>query len=348
MRLALFLLLGSFLLFVPAVTSAETITEDFEDLINDAGWTFGNLSDRIERSGGNPGAWFYNPDLFTFAPILRTEYYGQDFTGDYREMGVTTISLDAKTLHIDWGVWDGEMSILLRDTNGTPGEVEDDDYAYYVGPPAPLPDEGWVHYDFEIPSASTDSVPPGWSGGWVGDLEHFRPGVDWNDVITSVDRLEIWWLNPSYFAIIQGWAAGADNIRITMDGLVMPLVDIQCNGLDDMVVVDQGENVVLDIHFQGNDLTGDPADFWVIVGAPFGTYSYAPPGPNMGWWPFPPLQPLYTGPMPESGSMTVLDLPLPLGSYQGFFVLDTDADGELDRPPLVYDSVGFHVVPIVN
>ena len=52
----------------------------------------------------------------------------------------------------------------------------------------PLPGQGWVHYDFNVPSASTAPVPPGWSGGWSGNPSAFRPGVDWNDVITSVDR----------------------------------------------------------------------------------------------------------------------------------------------------------------
>ena len=46
-------------------------------------------------------------------------------------------------------------------------------------------------------------------------LYHCRPGVDWNDVITSVDRVAISWLHPAMFAIFAQWDVGMDNISIT-------------------------------------------------------------------------------------------------------------------------------------
>ena len=49
----------------------------------------------------------------------------------------------------------------------------------------------------------------------MGDAENFRPGIDWNDVITNVDRVEFWWIHPAYFAIIQGWDVGVDNVSVT-------------------------------------------------------------------------------------------------------------------------------------
>ena len=193
-------------------------TETFEGGTNAAGWSFIPGSDVIETSGGNPGAWLHNDQYDTFAPMLTTDDATPSaFVGDYRALGVTSISLDARTDANNFGAVGFEMSLLLRDTKGTV-DVNDDDYAYFVGPNVPLPGNGWEHYDFAIPSSSTDPVPAGWSGGWVGDPENFRPGVDWNDVIQSVDRVEIWWLNPSFFAIFQQWDVGADNITITTGG----------------------------------------------------------------------------------------------------------------------------------
>ena len=218
MSRTLLLIASIALVCLPVAAIAETVTEDFEDMVNDYGFTFGNASDAILASGGNPDAWFHNDNIYTFGPILRTPYGGPVFTGNYREMGVTMISFDAITPHIDFGNMPIEMTVLLRDTNGTPQDVDDDDYAYYPGAIIPQPADGWLHYDFEIPSDSTDSHPAGWWGGWVGNLEDFRPGIDWNDVIVSVDRLEVWWWHPAYFGIMQGWHVGVDNISITYEG----------------------------------------------------------------------------------------------------------------------------------
>jgi len=191
--------------------------EDFEDGVADYGLTFGNSADTVEATGGNPGMWLHNPSLDTFGPQLRTDYYAADFTGDYRAMGVTTISFDARIDDIDFGYNPIEMSVLLRNTNGTPGDVSDDDYAFYPGQAIPEIGVGWVHYEFTIPSASLEDVPAGWKGGGM-EPGYFNPGVTWSDVVTSVDRLEIWYWNPEYFGIFQGWDVGVDNLTICYGG----------------------------------------------------------------------------------------------------------------------------------
>jgi hypothetical protein len=109
------------------------------------------------------------------------------------------------------------MTLILRDTHGTPG-ILDDDFAYFVGPNVPLVGAGWKAFDFPVPSADTSALPAGWTGGYSGDPEHFRPGVDWNDVITSVDRVEISWLDPALFAIFQVWDIGLDNVAVHGSG----------------------------------------------------------------------------------------------------------------------------------
>jgi len=194
---------------------ADTIIDDFEDNENIGGWEISGAG-FIEQTGGNPGAWLHRV-VDTFAPIGRTTEADSPFVGDFRAMRVTSIAFDAITIDRNFGDPAGfQMSLLLRDTKGTP-EVDDDDYAYFPGPQVPLIGEGWKHFEYAIPSQSTDPVPDGWSGGWVGDLENFRPGVDWNDVITSVDRVEIWWIHPAFAAIFATWDVGLDNISITTE-----------------------------------------------------------------------------------------------------------------------------------
>ena len=198
-----------------SLVSAAHAGDEFEAASNPSGWSFGiTVADTLEPTGGNPGGWLHNDSVDSFAPILTSDgNIASDFNGDYRAMGVTGISIDARTDDANFGAGGREFSLLLRDTKGT-ASVNDDDYAYFVGSLVPQPGQGWVHYDFDIPSASTAAVPTGWSGGWVGDGENFRPGIDWNDVIQNVDVVEFWWLNPAFFAIFQTWDVGVDNICI--------------------------------------------------------------------------------------------------------------------------------------
>ena len=193
-------------------------TTTFEGGANPQGWSFNvTVPDVIETSGGNPGAWLHNSGIDSFAPILTTgATAAAPWIGDYRAQGITKISFDARTDAATFGAVGRNMSLLLRDTKGTP-LPDDDDYAYYVGPLVPQPGSGWVHYEVPIPSASTAQAPRNWTGGWAGDPANFRPGVEWSDVITNVDRVEIWWIDPSFFAIFQTWNVGVDNLSIDCD-----------------------------------------------------------------------------------------------------------------------------------
>jgi hypothetical protein len=197
--------------------TAQTTVETFEGGTNNAGWAFNPGADIIEPTGGNPGAWLHNPLLDTFAPILTSSFgVPSDFNGNLRAKGVISMGVDGRTDHADFGAGGRNFSILLRNTRGTPGDFDDDDYAYFVGPLVPQVGEGWRSYNFAIPSQDTSAVPAGWSGGHAGDPENFRPGVTWNDVITNVDRVEFWWLHPAHFAIFQQWNVGVDNVSVTV------------------------------------------------------------------------------------------------------------------------------------
>lgn len=188
-------------------------TDEFENGTNNAGWNFGVTNpDVIETIGGMPGGWLHNDQIDMFTVILKTNTTAGPWVGDMRAQGVSRIHFDAQTINAQTAAG-RQMSVLLRDTKGT-ATPTDDDYAYSVGPLIPQIGQGWKHFNFEIPSQSTQAVPPGWSGGWAGDLENFRPGVDWNDVITNVDVVEIWWMDPSFSAIFQQWNVGVDNMAI--------------------------------------------------------------------------------------------------------------------------------------
>ncbi len=207
-------MLNPLLLLLAAAQGSGTSTDNFDAGLNPNGWNFSSF-DVLESSGGNPAGWLHVTGLDTYYPILESGFGASaPWIGDLAANGVVRISLDAQTLHTDFPIAGGFfMSLLLRDTKGT-FNVDDDDYAYFVGEEVPLPGAGWKHFDFDVPSRSGVSLPPGWTGGWAGDGQHFRPGVTWQDVIANVDRVEIWWSDPSAFAIFQMWEVGVDNLEV--------------------------------------------------------------------------------------------------------------------------------------
>ena len=199
---------------LPAAAAAGVVViDDFEGGTNFGGWYY-NGAEILESSGGNPGWWLHNPQIDNFAPIFKSAWNVANFTGDYRALGIESLSFDARLNGYSVPI---EMSILLRWTHGTPNDFDDDDYAYYPGALIPPGDGTWTHYHFDIPSQDVSAVPAGWFGGWSGDFENFRPGVDWNDVIQNVDRVEIWFWHPAFFGIFAQWDAGLDNITLTGD-----------------------------------------------------------------------------------------------------------------------------------
>ena len=215
------------LMLVAAPVLADTFTEGFEGGSNVGNWTFGNAADAIETEGGNPDAWFHNDNLNTFAPIFRCAYYGDMFTGNYVANGVTQISGDFQTLAADNGTAYYPFALLLRNTYGTPNDVEDDVYVYWVDENdvwCPQLGEGWTHYDFPIPSdfeGAPGELPEEWMGGsYYSGPDIFPEDKTWQEVISSVDRIEFWWFHPAWFGIYTWWDVGSDNLTIEYDGSV--------------------------------------------------------------------------------------------------------------------------------
>ncbi len=205
------------------------LIDTFENGVNQGGWSY-NPGDVIETSGGNPGAWLHQANADTFAPIWTSN--SAAYSGDFRAQGISRMNFDARTDANVFGSGAGfSMSILIRDTKGTPS-VDDDDYAYRVGTNIPLVGAGWKNFNFAVPADDLSAVPSGWKGGWVGDGENFRPGIEWSDVITSVDQVEIWWIDPAFFALFSTWNIGLDNVALVGPGSATVFNGTGINGLD--------------------------------------------------------------------------------------------------------------------
>lgn len=140
-------------------------------------------------------------------------------SSDPRLAGVVAIELDAMTGRSEPGGCGLPLTLLLRATGDDPDDPSDDDFAYlwdgYKGLLiAPCAGEGWLRFRFEIPSGDRVPLPAGWTGGHHADPMEFRPGIDWNDLMTRVDRIELWWGAPALEAPPRVWVVAVDAIEI--------------------------------------------------------------------------------------------------------------------------------------
>jgi hypothetical protein len=95
-----------------------------------------------------------------------------------------------------------------------------------MGPNMPAFGEGWVSYDFEVPSQETE-LPDGWLLLNNGDISS-PPVHDWDTIIQNVDQLEFFGGDPTLVFIFQQWDMGADNVRITTETPVCDILVCHC------------------------------------------------------------------------------------------------------------------------
>ena len=222
------LFLSLCVVFATTTASADTFIESFEGGSNEGNWTFGSPNGAIEPFGGNPMAYFHDSFLDTFAPRPRTAFgAASEFTGDYREKGVTSVGIDLILFAVDFSAEGRPLTVMLISDNSTPADFSDDWAAYLIGPDnVPLVGEGWLSYDFDIPSQS-ETLPLGWQTVVLGPNSPVDP--DWNDVITDVAQLRYFYGDPTFFFIFQVWDLGMDNPRITTAADACP-ADFDGNG----------------------------------------------------------------------------------------------------------------------
>jgi len=220
------LLILTLVLTVAVAVQAQTTIADFEGGVNNGGWGFG-YNDTVVPTGGNPDGYLNSDGLMTPFPIFKCEREAEGFTGNYVAEGVTSISADF-ICHSSTNQYIGEymFCVLLRNDMGTPGDIEDDVFVYPNPENWTCPDigEGWVHYDFDIPSdfvGAPGETPEGWLGGsyWTGGAV-FPEDALFHEVISGVTQLEFWWNHPDWAAIFSTFNIGADNVVVEREGSV--------------------------------------------------------------------------------------------------------------------------------
>ncbi len=198
---------------VPFAAADYTFVETYEQPPYFGGWTYGTGYGYIQSTGGNPGAFHHDSYLFSFTPHPTT-VSESIFTGDYRAAQVVSIGIDLITFMVDFTADARPVSVRLSSENSTPHYYLDDWGVYFVGPDnMPLAGEGWLSFDIEIPSQTVE--PP---DGWI----YYRNGpdspleLDWDALITGVDRASFVCGNPGMVHILQWWDVGFDNTRVTL------------------------------------------------------------------------------------------------------------------------------------
>jgi hypothetical protein len=196
-------------LALASTAAAQSTVEGFTNGSNQGAWTWG-AGDQIVATGGNPGHYLRTLVLDTFAPQPRTGAgVSSAFTGDYRARGVTTVGIDLITLATQFN-FQREVTLILENDAGTPGDVSDDQSVYFISPGfVPQPGTGWASFDVAVPSQA--SVLP---AGWQVLQGAGTPAQVWNAVITNVSRVRWFYGDPTFFFIFDIWQVGMDNARI--------------------------------------------------------------------------------------------------------------------------------------
>ena len=197
--------------------AGDTVS-DFEGGTNPSGMEYsGFTTDVIEAAGGNPGGYLHTGSGWMGAwPILKIDGSSSSaYVGNYVARDVNTISLDVLTNSAPGGTGNGlNMSVLLINDMGTPGDQSDDNKVYTVGSNIPLVGAGWGNVSFAIPSGDA-TTPAGWvasSGFSFGN--GFTAGVTFADVMSNITNVEIHWQDPSFFGGFNSFDVGVDNVTI--------------------------------------------------------------------------------------------------------------------------------------
>lgn len=219
------LLTLAFLMCLATTALAQGILiADFEGGINNGDWTWGNAADAVNPAGGNPDGWLGNDNLFSFAPRLRCPADTPGWTGDFVAKGVSRIAGDFQSLNGPSYMGYYPLCFMLTNHMGTPSDPTDDVYVY-VDPNmqyAPDLNVGWVHYEFAVPSdfvGAPGELPAGWKGGSAATGgAAFPTDITWQEVLSDVGRLEIWFWDPDMVGAFQEFSVGADNLILEWTG----------------------------------------------------------------------------------------------------------------------------------
>lgn len=120
------------------------------------------------------------------------------------------------------------------------------------------------------------------------------------------------------------------------------VVDVKCNGQDASVVITEGDPVIVTLELAPGGLGGPDYDIWALAMDTIGRKRScsATLGWQMGW-----CTEYFTGELYDFTD-TIHDAPLPVGTYQAWFGLESKPNGNLNVFSVVaFDTVDFQVVP---
>lgn len=209
-----------------------TFVETFDSKRNVGGWSFFTThKPTIEDVGGNPGGYLHDDHVVTFAPKPGTALGEESiFTGNYRDREVTSLGIDLRCIDYDYDITTRYLTLMLMNDNGTPFETEDDWGAYVIGD-VKLPSKyvawetsaiptlnepGWVPYDFEIASQSSE-LPEGWSFIRLYQMGAEMPSGSWTRLMQNVSYVEFYFGDPMLYYVLQNFDLGLDNARISWE-----------------------------------------------------------------------------------------------------------------------------------
>ncbi len=216
-----------------AAQAQTSLVETFDGGSNQGGWTYG-LPASFPTNGGHPGSYLLVSGLDTFAPIAATTETGV-FTGNFHQRQILTIGVDLITHSVDFSAGGRPLTLMLFHDNGTPGDPKDDTAAFFMGPNIPQPGEGWLSYDFAVPSQS-DTLPQGWELLNLGDSGSPAQHT-WAQVMANVNQVSFFYGDPRLFFIFQMWTVGMDNVRIQWGTLTGDLDGNNFVDVRDLVLV---------------------------------------------------------------------------------------------------------------
>jgi murein tripeptide amidase MpaA len=122
---------------------------------------------------------------------------------------------------------------------------------------------------------------------------------------------------------------------------VNPILDIQANGLDGFITINQSDNLSITVALDPGAKVGQSADWWALALTPYGWYYY---DLSTVW--LPGIFVTYQGPLGDVAPYEVLNYTgLPTGSYTFYFGVDLIMNGLINVGPLYYDSVEVTITP---
>jgi hypothetical protein len=206
------------LTFAASALAQAPSNADFEGGVNNGDWGWGPAwADVVETAGGNPGGYMGNAYQDTYYPILKSGWDVPEWSGDLTN--ATRISADFQTISSSnaW-IHTFYFCVFFRNHMGTP-EDQLDDVFVYIDPynyTSPGVDEGWKHYEFDLPFdfvGAPGELPAGWVGGsYNSGNATFPSDVTFQEVIQDIGRIEFWFNHPDWAAMFASFNTGVDNI----------------------------------------------------------------------------------------------------------------------------------------